>query len=391
MALEPLYVVTLMALATLSTAWVIAAFVWRWKGWAWRLISALGAWWLVYAENAVPQMMELARSDIPLHAKVIYVCTAVLITLDAYVIYTFAIRKGVTTRGMRLFMMVLFALSHGGIIWELHSLSGTVCAPFTVYFEICTQYGSLGTKFILVPVVGYVLMALVTNEENIYSVLSVLGHRVGVSSEGVDADPEPIMSIAMLLETLGLKTLFERVRPAEKKDYHVQAQGLQKSLDNIFMLLDLGGDFEIADFKQLDEVGEAFALAAASDDLTTLARQYVSGRNADRVLELQLSHNFADSFNTHHDPVKRYGLRMKRVNPIRADYYTEATRNFFEEMHTLLARTGHMADFMKEAEAAYNRLPYSARKQFNFRDYAAMFMTMSGKGAVFAQYGLRPN
>ncbi len=388
MTLEPMYLCAIAVLTLLSSVWVLAAALLRQvQGVAWKIIPCIIGWTLFAHEDVTTKLPLFLRGDAIQADKMISFSAGLLFVLNAYVLYIFLLRRGKTTWGRRLLMTLLFSLSQGAVLWWVQVSAGWVCTPFTVWSRMCTSYATLANAFLPFPVIGYWLMAVMTNEENTYATLSTFGHPVGMSKEGIDFDPEPLMSVAMFFQTIGLKTMFNRVQHFAKKSYNVQAEALQKSFDGIQMLFYFGAAFEIGDALRFTQVGEAFALAAAKDDLTSLAANRVGSRNADDVFALRLADGFVESFNRNTKPVERYGLRMVSATPWRSDYYDPVTRAFFNELGTIASHGTHLEAFMQEARRVYDKTSLDRHHKFTFEEYVAMFMALSGKGSTFGQYG----
>lgn len=388
MTLEPMYLLVIATVTVLSSIWIVVACVRRsLQMFGWKLVALVTGWTLFVQESTGTKLLTFFRSDAANDFKLMSVVGAVLIVLNTIFVLKFLLRKGRTSWGDRLILFLVFGTTQGLITFWVHSAAGFVCMPFSVWKQLCTSYKDLGMMFLPVPTIAYWLMTVVTNEENTYSVLSTFGHRVGVSKEGVDFDPEPSTIFAMVFQSLGLKTFFNRVRHFTKKSYNVQAEAVQAASDGIQMLVYLGAGFEIADALKFDEVGEEFALATAKQDLTGLVANTSKAKRSEQVLDLHLTFGFVDNFNHKTKPAERYGLRMTTATPWRAEYYDKATQAFFNELATLSARGVHLEKFTQEAKRVYDALSKDMRRRFTFEEYIAMWMALAGKGSTFGHFG----
>jgi len=391
MALEPVYF-SLLLILCFGTGWWLLGAVFRRQVTAlsWKLIACASAFGLAYYLEVFQKTFLFFRYTESLEYKVVVAITSILIVCDLVVVAKFVLYRGRTTWMDRFVMFVLFGLSQGIFTLWVHALIGNSCTPFTVWWRICTDYTALGRDFMYFAVAGYWAMAFETNEENMYSTLSCFGHRVGVSTEGVDFSPEPSMTLAMGLRTLGHRSFFNRVLHAMNRSFNVQVDVMHTALDGIQMVMFSGFTLEIADPVQLDTVGEPFALKTVIDRLTAQVARLVGSKSSSHALRLLLPRDFVAKFNQEVDPVKLCGLRLVSATPLRVDYYDDATRAFFNELATMSQHVEYADAFMQKARRAYDRLPTEKRHRFTFEQYIAVYLTLSGKGSAFGQYGLNP-
>lgn len=391
MALEPVYF-SLLLILCFGTGWWLLEAVFRRQVTAlsWKLIACASAFGLAYYLEAFQKTFLFFRHTESLEYKVVIAITSILIVCDLVVAIKFLLYRGRTTWMDRFVMFVLFGLSQGIFTLWVHALIGNSCAPFTVWWRICTDYAALGRDFMYFATVGYWAMAFETNEENMYSTLSCFGHRVGVSTEGIDFSPEPSMTLAMWLRTLGHRSFFNRVLHAMNRSFNVHVDVMHKALDSVQVVMCAGFTFEIAAPERLDTVGESFALDAAQDRLTGQITQLIGSRMSNRIFGLDLPKDFVAKFNQDVDPIKLYGLRLTSATPLRADYYDDATRAFFNELATLPQHVDYAGEFMEGARRVYDKLSAEKRQRLTFEQYIAVYLTLSGKGGAFGQYGINP-
>lgn len=391
MALEPVYF-SLLLILCFGTGWWLLEAVFRRQVTAlsWKLIACASAFGLAYYLEAFQKTFLFFRHTESLEYKAVIAITSILIVCDLVVAIKFLLYRGRTKWMDRFVMFVLFGLSQGIFTLWVHALIGNSCAPFTVWWRICTDYAALGRDFMYFATVGYWAMAFETNEENMYSTLSCFGHRVGVSTEGVDFSPEPSMTLAMWLRTLGHKSFFNRVLHAMNRDFNVHVNVMHKALDSVQVVMCAGFTFEIASPERLDTVGESFALDAAQDRLTGQITQLIGSRMSSRIFGLDLPRDFVAKFNQDVDPIKLWGLRLTSATPLRADYYDDATRAFFNELATLPQHVDYAGEFMEEARRMYDKLSAEKRQRLTFEQYVAIYLTLTGKGGAFGQYGINP-
>lgn len=389
MALEPVYF-SLLLILCFGTGWWLLGAVFRRQVTAlsWKLIACAGAFGLAYYLEAFQKAALFFRHSESLEYKVVVAATSILIVCDLVVVLKFAHYRGRTTWTERFVMFVLFGLSQGVFTWWVHALIGNSCAPFTAWWRMCTDYAALGRDFMYFATVGYWAMAFETNEENMYSTLSCFGHRVGVCTEGVDFSPEPSMTLAIWLRTLGHKSFFNRVLHATNRSFNVHVNVMHKALDRVQVVMCAGFTFEIASPERLDTVGESFALDAAQDRLTGQIRQLIGSRMSSRVFGLDLPRDFVAKFNQDVDPIKLCGLRLTSATPLRVDYYDDATRAFFNELATLPQHVDYFSEFMEGARRMYDKLPEEKRQRLDLEQYVAIYLTLTGKGSAFGQYGI---
>lgn len=388
MTLEPLWLAVILVLVVFSTALIFISIAKKdINALAYKLITFVVGWVLMIKYSAGPRLWYFVNSEAPIDYKIASFSGAILIVLDYYFILKFIVRKGRTNWNDRFYMFVTFGLSQGATIFWLNYLAGVVCAPFTVWIQMCTDYPIVGKFMTPVAIVSYWLMTLITNDENTRSVVTTFGHMVADSKEGVDFVPEPVITIALLLQTLGIKNLFNISGHVENKSFAVQVDPLQFSSDGLQVAMCVGAGFEISDFVRFKRVGEAFAIASAQQDLTSIMASYIASKTAKDVHNLRLSPHFVGSFNQKQNPVERYGLQMISITPLKADYYDNTTRAFFNELGTISSRCSLLEDFMKEAKTAYDKLSLSDKSRFTLKEYLAMFLTISGKGPTFGQFG----
>jgi hypothetical protein len=391
MALEPVYF-SLLLILCFGTGWWLLEAVFRRQVTAlsWKLIACASAFGLACYSEAFQKAALFFRHTESFEYKVVVAATSILIVCNMVMVLKFAHYRGRTTWMDRFVMFVLFGLSQGIFTFWVHVLIGNSCAPFTVWWRMCTDYAALGRDFMYFAVVGYWAMAFETNEENMYSTLSCFGHRVGVSTEGVDFSPEPSMTLAMWLRTLGHKSFFNRVLHAMNRNFNVRVDVMRKALDGVQVMVFSGFTLEIASPEQLDTVGEPFALDAVRDRLTAQVARLVGASSSNRVFELTLPRDFVAKFNQEVDPIKLYGLRLTSATALRADYYDVATRAFFNELATLPQHVDYVDEFMEGARRVYDKLSAEKRQRLTFEQYVAIYLTLSGKGGAFGQYGLNP-